>query len=694
MYTQSRAANRIRFEPFHNSAPMLHRAMPAAVFAIALMLNGGAPVSAQNRRIELNDYAKITSVSDPQISPDGKTIVFVISRPNLEQDRSDRQLILIDIATGTQRVLTYERKGVSSPRWSPTGDRLAFLADEGSGKEEKPQMFLLPMAGGEARRISDAPSPVEQLAWRPGGKEIAYVTADEPPNKKDIEKHLDAFEVGDNDFLQTKAPMPSHIWLISADGGKARRLTSGPWSLPKVLPPSSPSSPISWSPDGKFLSFTRQEDPHTGRGDERTVQILNVETGDIRKVTNHEKFEGFGLFSPDGAQLAYWYPRDGSRSNENEIYVTSPEGGEGQDVSRSIDRNVLRAIWMPDGKSMLLGGHDATQTALWVQPLHGPAKKLPLGDISPSWSFWVDAFVGVRGEIAFTGSSATHPSELYYMPAPSDPPKRLTNFNAELASRALGRSERIEWKGPDGFQEDGVLLYPPDFQKEKKHPLVLIIHGGPRAASTTQFDFLGQLMAARDCVIFEPNYRGSENLGNAYTHAIWNDAGDGPGRDVMAGIDAVKKLVSVDESRIAVSGWSYGGYMTSWLIGHYHIWKVALAGAPVTNWLDQYNLGDGSVQVRYAFNGSPYTKENAKAFLDQSPIAYAPQIKTPTLIMCDTGDFRVPITQAYELYHALKDNGVPVQFFAYPVGGHFPNDPVRQVDVYRRWVDWIDQHLK
>jgi len=652
------------------------------------------PASAQSRRIQLDDLEKIVSVSDPQISPDGKKIVCRVSRQNMEKDRTDRDLVLVDIATGAQHQLTYDRKALSSPKWSPSGDMLAFLADGGDGKEEKAQVFLLSMTGGgDARKITESPTPVEQFAWRPDGKDIAYVAADEPANKSDIEKHLDAFEVGDNDFLQTKAPTPSHIWLISANGGKPRRLTSGSWSLPKVLPPSSPSSPISWSCDGKLLTFTRQEDPHSGHGDQRTVQILNVDTGEIRKLTTHENFEGFGLFSPDGSQIAYWYQRDGVRANQNEIYITSASGGEGQDISRTLDRNILRAIWMPDGKSLLMGGHDGTQVALWLQPLQGPAQKLPLGDVNPAWSFWVDVAVGNKGEIAIAGSTAGRPSELYYMPSPNDPPKRLTDFNSELASRALGRSEPIQWKGPDGFQEDGVLLYPPDFQKEKKYPLVLIIHGGPRSASTTQFDFLGQLMAAQDCVVFQPNYRGSENLGNTYTRAIWNDAGDGPGRDVMAGLDAVKKLGFIDDSRIAVSGWSYGGYMTSWLIGHYHIWKVALAGAPVTNWLDQYNLGDGSVQVRYSFNGPLYSKDNMKAYLEQSPIAYASQIKTPTLILCDTGDFRVPITQSYELYHALKDNGVPVRFFAYPVGGHFPNDPVRQKDVYRRWVDWITGHL-
>ncbi len=668
----------------------------ALIVALVLSLGlfGGASLSAQMRHIELNDYAKITSVSDPQISPDGRSIVFVVSRPNLEQDRSDRELVLIDIATGAQQVLTYERKEVGSPRWSPNGDRLAFVAADGTGKDAKPQMFLLSMGGGEARKITDALNGIEQLAWRPDGKEIAYVTSDEPENKKEIEKHHDAFEAGDNDFLATEAALPSHIWILPAEGGKARRLTSGTWSLPKSAPPSSPASPISWSPDGKWLLLTRQEYPHQGDADLTTLQMLNVETGEIRKLTKHDKFESFGLFSPDGSHVAYWYPRDGDPNNENEILVTQTTGGDGSDATRSIDHDLMRAIWMPDGNSLLVGGHDGTQTSLWVQPLAGAAKKLPLGDISPSWLFWVDAFVGRKGEIAFTGSTPTQPSELYYMAPANDKPRRLTDFNHEIASLALGKAERFEWKGPDGFQEDGVLFYPPDFQKDHKYPLVLIIHGGPQASTTTQFSFLPQLMATHGFVVFSPNYRGSDNLGNAYQRAIWNDAGDGPGRDVIAGIDALKKRSFIDTSKIGVTGWSYGGYMTSWLIGHYQIWKAAVAGAPVTDLYDEYNLADGNVSARYSFKGSPYMGENLKDYRAQSPITYAAQMKTPTLILHDTGDARVTITQGYSLYHALKDNGVPVKFIVYPVAGHFPGDPVRAMDVDRRWVEWMDQYLK
>src|SRR5262249_54520228 len=272
---------------------------------------------------------------------------------------------------------------------------------------------------------------------------------DEPENKKDIEKHLDAFEVGDNGYLETKAATPSHIWLVGVDGGRARRLTSGAWSLPKTLPPSSPASPISWSPEGKWLAFAKQADPHSGDSDRRTVQLLDVETGAIRKLTGHDKMEGFGLFSPDGSQVAYWYPRDGERANENEIFVAPAAGGDGTDVTRGIDRNILRAIWMPDGKSLLVGGHDVTQVSRWLQPVNGSAaKKLALGDVSPSWSFWVDAAVGRDGAIALAGSTPGQPSELYYMASSNETPKRLTNFNQEIASLDLGRREKFEWQGP------------------------------------------------------------------------------------------------------------------------------------------------------------------------------------------------------------------------------------------------------
>jgi len=671
------------------------------IFVFVIITRSQTAVPTQKRAIRLEDSSKIVTVSDPQISPDGKSVVIVVSRQNFEEDRNDTELVLVDVATGAQRVLTFGRKQAAFPRWSPTGDRLAFLAvvpytrekkDDTTKREDSPQIFIMPMNGGDAKKITNAPNGVEQFAWRPDGKQIVYVTSDDPLNQKAIDGHNDSFEVGDNDYLATSATTPSHLWLVSTEGVETKRLTSGSWSFSRTEPFASPS-PLSWTPDGNSLVITRQELPHSGDNDLTTLQILNVETGELRKLTDHEKFEGYGIFSPDGSRIAYWYPRDGDPENTNEVFVASAAGGDGTDVTLGIDRNLQGALWMPDGQSLLVSGNDGTEVAMWLQPLKGRARKLPLGDVNPTSTYWVDMTIGPKGEIAFAGSTASQPSELYYKASPNDAPKRLTNFNQEIAGLELGKFDRFEWQGPDGFREDGILVYPPNFSNDKKYPLVLLVHGGPNGASTTAFSMLSLLIAAHGYVVFEPNYRGSDNLGNAYERAIFNDAGDGPSRDVMAGIDAVKRLGFVDESKIAVSGWSYGGYMTTWLIGHYQIWKTAVAGASVTDWNEDYNLSDMGVLFRYGFKGSPWLGYR-NDYVAQSSIAAASQIRTPTLILSDTGDSRVPITESYQLYHALKDNGVPVKFVAYPVPGHFPGDPVRSQDVYRRWLDWLDQYLK
>jgi dipeptidyl aminopeptidase/acylaminoacyl peptidase len=658
----------------------------AAYVALAV----AAAFSLSAARFDLTHLEKISRVADPQISPDGKSIVIVVSHPNFAEDRYDSDLVLVDIASGQRRMLTHERRGISSARWSPAGDRLAFLA---TGANAKAQIFVMPMIGGDPVQLTKSVTGIQQFAWRPDGAVIAFAASEEAAKKTGDEKFNDSFEVGNDDFLVREAPMPAHLWTIVANGGEPRRLTSGTWSLPISHPPSSPASPIAWSPDGKSIAFVKVETPHSGDGDKSTLQILDVATGSFHALTARTKSEGYPVFSPDGSRIAYWFPRDGQNKNGNEIYIAPVSGGEGKAITTGIDRNMQRAIWSADSKSLLVGANDGTCVSLWMQPLDGPARRIALGKACPNSAFWVDVALGRNGEIAFAGAEPQHPAELFYLSSPTTAPKRLTDFNNAVAALDLGKTETIEWDGPNGFHMDGVVTYPPDFDASRKYPLVLYIHGGPRSASKEVFSPRAQLMAAQGWVIFEPNYRGSDNLGNAFQSAIWNDSGDGPGRDVMSGIEFLKKRGFVDEARMAVSGWSYGGYMTTWLLGHYNVWRVAIAGAAVTNWLDQYNLGDSNVRRGGAFGGSPYLGNNAANYLAQSPITYASKIKAPTLILSDVGDYRVPITQSYELYHALKDNGVPTRFFAYPVGGHSPSDPVRQRDVDRRWIGWLKEYL-
>jgi dipeptidyl aminopeptidase/acylaminoacyl peptidase len=653
-----------------------------------------SPLIAHARPVQLQDFRRVVALTDPELSPDGKSVAVLVLRPDFDKDGYDRSLVLVDVATGSQRTLTYQREGLGSERWSPSGDRLAFLARAGTDEAAREQIFVMPMNGGDPVQITHAANGVQQFAWRPDGNAVAYVTSDAPPDKAAIDKHNDGFVVGDNTYLQRAESTPSHIWIVNADGSGDHRLTSGSWSLPTSEPPGPPGSPLSWSPDGKWLAVTRLVDPIYGDNDHSYVVAVDASSGEQRKLTSHAMYESFPVVSPDGSKIAYWYPRDGDPVNTNSVWVAPASGGDGTEVTHALDRNIVRALWMPDGQSLLVAAHDATMAAMWIQPLNGSAKRIDTGDICPSEGYWLDASVGPGGAIAFVGSQTKHPSELWYLSSPDAKPKQLTTYNDAFSSLDFGAQQELDWQSPDGFAEDGVLVYPPGFVAAKKYPLVLYIHGGPNSASVRSFAALPQLLAARGWLVFEPNYRGSDNLGNAYWRAIVNDAGDGPGKDVMAGIAAVERLGIVDQSHMAVSGWSYGGYMTSWMETHYDIWKAAVAGAAVNNWVDEYDLSDNNVSVRYEFAGyaSPWTTGMA-SYKEQSPLTYARDVKAPTLILSDLADSRVPVTQSFEMYHALKDNGVTTEFWEYPVAGHSPGDPVRIEDIYRRWIDWLARYL-
>ena len=651
----------------------------------------GAPLPAP-ARFDVPDMVKLVRIADPRLSPDGAAVVAVVARADTTTNRWKSELLLIDVVTGAQHQLTRERRGVASPRWSPSGDRLALLAVVKTGEHDVPQLYVLPMRGGDARRITSVAAGVQQFAWRPDGREIAFVAADAPDSAK-LAKGNDAFEVGNNDYLTTEAPTAAHLWLVSADSGAARRLTSGSWSLPISFPPGPPSSPISWSPDGRRIAFARQERPYPGETELTTAQVLDVATGQIRALTAQSMLEGFPQYSPDGERIAYLFGRDGDIVNVTDVYVAPPGGGIGQNLTRGIDRQFYRALWLPDGRSLITGANDLDRVSLWQVWLDGKSRRLELGSLSPSNGFWLDADVGRSGALVFTGSEAKRPTELYYMASPTAAVRRLTDFNGSVASMALGNVETVEWQGPDGFRENGIVVYPPTFTPTRKYPVVLVIHGGPNAASLQTFSPVAQALATHGYIVFSPNYRGSDNFGNAYYRAVIKNAGDGPGRDVMAGLAVLKRRAYVDSTRIAVSGWSYGGFMTTWLIGHYTGWKAAVAGAAVTDLADQYNFGDGNVGWRYFVGGTPWSDEGERLYRAQSPITNVGRITTPTLVMSNTGDVRVPATQSYKLYRALRDRGIETRFIAYPVGGHFPADPIRSRDVYRRWVEWIDQHM-
>jgi dipeptidyl aminopeptidase/acylaminoacyl peptidase len=649
------------------------------LLALLIALAGMSLLGAEPKSLDLSDLGLLVNLSEPQISPDGHRIAVIASKPDYEENRYSNQLFLVEVSNGARRPLTWSRHGVRNPRWSPDGARIAFIAGD---SDKKPQIYVLSLEGGEARQVTKQPEGVVSFKWAPDGKRLAFAGAEKPPDKEGPEKHNKSFEVGGDWYLAEKVSAARHLWITTLEGGKPKRLTNN-HTLSYLI------GGYSWSPDGQWLVYVGQPDPYSASFLRSSLRRIEVETGEEKMLV-----EGPGTFanpqvSPTGDLVAYGLPRgEESIFNPIAIRTVASTGGSSRDVSPQIDRDMRNFDWLADGNSILAIAPDGTRVGMWVQPLKGAPVKINLGDAIPE-SFSISK----SGAIAFTATEPNRAPEIYIFPSINTSPRRLTDFNAEVSSRRLGRTETIHWEN-NGFKEDGVLIYPPDFQQGQRYPLVLTIHGGPMSASSVAFDIRNQIFAACGWLVFSPNYRGSDNLGQSYQRAVVNDAGAGPGRDVMAGIAAVKAKGIVDDERVAVSGWSYGGFMTTWLTAHYQGWKAAVAGASVTDWFDSYTLSDINLWVGYGLGGSPWLNSNDEKYREQSPITYAHRIRTPMLIMSDTLDPRVPVTQSFKLYSVLRDHGVPVHFIAYPVPGHFPTDPVHQRDICRRWIDWIADHFK
>ncbi len=665
----------------------MRRGYVAAFLTVVLSVAATSAAYAQSPRLLSPEaFHNMVAVSDPQISPDAKSIAYVRSRGDWKHDRYDTELMLVPVSGGTPRVLTRGRFHVHSPRWSPDGSRLAYLA---STEEKKPsQIYVLPMNGGDSQQITDAKEGVTSLAWRPRGDALAYVAEDEPADKKALEHHLDAVIITDNDYLTEKAPLPAHLWLVGADGAHAKRLNSGTWSVVGN------SEPV-WSPDGARIYYQRQPDPVFAHFVEQTTYVHDMTSG--RETQLSTSVTSSPKISHDGGTIALSIPRHGSWYLQHDAVVRSLATGADVFDTRSVDRNAHWFAFMPGDKTLALAVADGVRNTLWMVPQAGTPAKLDLGVVD----FAPGASVGNDGSIAFIGQRRDRLSEVYYLAPGAHEPKQLTNENTWLETYRVGNSVEVRWPIDNGMMADGVLTYPVGYTAGRKYPLVLDVHGGP--VETATWDMAGlegaelaQILAAKGYLVFRPNYRGSDNNGDAFLQAIVGDVASGPGKDNLAGVEALRKMGIVDESRIFVSGWSGGGLQTSWLIGHAHFWRAAVSGAAVDDWYQQALLADINENFAATFFGGtlPFTPQGRAQYRAESPLTYVDSVRTPTLILSDTRDPRVPVSQAYTFYHALRDRGVPVQFTAFPRYGHFPTDPVGREQVYKAWIGWIERWTK
>jgi dipeptidyl aminopeptidase/acylaminoacyl peptidase len=669
---------------------MLRRATFALALSCSWLLAGTAPLPIARE----DDYQRLVTLHSPAIAPDGKRAALIVSRILWNDDRRRSELVIVDLTNGAMRTLISNRDGLSAPAFSPDGTRLAFLAEERNRNANHTQVFVIPPDGGDARAVTHEDADVDEFSWRPDGRALAYASADPEPQRAGADRFRDSFVFTTEPITAHEFPRPDHLFTILLQDGTRSQLTFGPESV-------GDGSTISWSPDGRTIAFTLCRNAILNDQSYSRAALVDVASKNVRNLTGRTMWEGNPLFSPDGTHIAYTYSDGDPQINLNELYVTSPSGGAGSRLSAAVDRPIGDFVWSPDSKSLIATAPDRTTNALYRIPLRGDPAPINAGNLVPGVPLTTTGgaevpslgnAIAADGTLAFLATSTAQPLELFKY-SPSTGVQQVTSFNAAMAQFSWATAQRITFSTTTGVRADGVLYYPPGFSSARKYPLVVYIHGGPDDPTMMEFDFWAQVMAARGWLVLRPNYRGSPNLGLAYQRAILYDPEEGPGKDIVAAVDAVRARGIVDEARIAVCGWSYGGIMTAWLISKYHFWRAAVSGASVNDWITDYGTADDSLADVDLLHGSPFVGNHEGEWRRVSAIWYARDVTTPVLILSDIGDNRDPFATSSMYYRALRDNHKEATLRVWPVEGHFPDDPVRTVDVYHYWIDYLAQHF-
>ncbi len=624
-----------------------------------------------------NEYnKKATFFGNLQFSPDGNYVLYSTNNADFESNKWNRKNRLMNMLTKEDSVLQFEQKGVRGIKWSPSGKYLSFIASE----NETNQIFIQNFPKGEVKMISNHIANISSYYWSHDESKIAFISRDSPADKDESDKFITAFEVGPQGYLDDGQHLPSHLYLLDLINKTESRLTKGFWTV---------NSGISWSLDDEQFVFSKKPDAYSSRWNDSKIMLYNLNSQSLTYHSDKTKFEYEPNFTPEGNHLIYWNQTDSNPAGLTDMYIKY-EDKKIKNLSLPIDRNIKSYEWLYSQKEILTYGQDGTKDGVWIISLDGKIRKASFSN-----SFVISNLtINKRGEIVLIGSTGNQPMELFYLKDHSSTPVQLTHYNDSFKKMKLGRVETIEWKTDLNITTDGIVTYPPNFTASKKYPLILYIHGGPTASSMESFNPVAQEMARNEWIVFQPNYRGSNNRGDAFQEAIMNDGGEGPGRDVMAGIEELKSRGYIDETKIAVSGWSYGGFMTAWLIGKYpNVWKAAVAGAAPVDYTDMTSLSRMNMTLRHAITNSPWVGDNYQIHYNMSPLKYISRIKTPTLVMSKVEDQVVTVTGSFKLYHALIANNIPVKFIAYPGGGHFPSDPINRKDVYDRWISWLKKYL-
>jgi dipeptidyl aminopeptidase/acylaminoacyl peptidase len=639
---------------------------------------------------------ELGQVGGVQVSPDATKVVYVVRRAVMEGDKSDF-VAQIHVANhdGTGNYpLTQAEHSSDAPQWSPDGDRIAFL----SKRADKTQIWVIRLRGGEARRVTDARGGVVSFRWSPDGRRVAYVATDPLTEKRESQiKRKDDARVVDEQLR------PNRLWVIDAgqetDKPEPRVLTKGDVS---ILGGTTPG--FDWSPDGKTIVFTHVPSPSADDWTRSDLSVVDVGTAMVKPLVHAGSAESSPLFSPDGRSIAYVASDDPPTwAFDSALHVVAADGGNPRKLADSFDHRPELLGWTADGQQLLFRENQGTTTRLYSLALAGEPQ-----EIGPVDGVVAEASLNPTGiAIGFSFQTADQPTEAFSIRLARPELVQASRVNTWARDLPVGRTEVTRWQTKDGKTIDGLLTYPVGYAEGQRCPLLVVIHGGPTGVFTRTFiaspvtptsdgryaatTYPLAAFAARGYAILRCNVRGSSGYGKEFRHANHKDWGGGDYQDLMAGVDHVIAMGVADPDRLGVMGWSYGGYLTSWAISHTRRFKAASVLAGVTDLVSFSGTSDIHSFLPSYFGGEPW--DRAELYREHSPISHAKGVNTPTLIQHGEEDERVPITQGYELYNALKRQGCRVKMVVYPRSHHAIQEPKLILDAMQRNLDWFDEHL-